>query len=65
MFGEGGPDLIPNALGEVLTPSVVGVDEVGEILVGKAALTYLTTASANDIARTVSTIMVTPRATFS
>ncbi|MDZ5698724.1 Hsp70 family protein [Chelativorans sp. M5D2P16] len=41
VFGEGGPDLIPNALGEVLTLSVVGVDEAGEILVGKAALTYL------------------------
>lgn len=32
-----GPRLIPNALGEVLTPSVVGVDEAGQLLVGRAA----------------------------
>jgi molecular chaperone HscC len=32
-----GPRLIPNALGEVLTPSVIGVDEAGQLLVGRAA----------------------------
>lgn len=32
-----GPKLIPNALGQVLTPSVVGCDESGEFLVGAAA----------------------------
>jgi molecular chaperone HscC len=32
-----GPRLIPNALGEVLTPSVVGLDTQGEMLVGRAA----------------------------
>jgi len=32
-----GPKLIPNALGEVLTPSVVGIDHSGELLVGRAA----------------------------
>ncbi len=32
-----GPRLIPNALGETLTPSVVGVDEEGKLLVGRAA----------------------------
>lgn len=31
------PRLIPNALGETLTPSVVGVDPGGELLVGRAA----------------------------
>ena len=36
-LGEGGPRLIPNALGEPLTPSIVGVDESGELLVGKPA----------------------------
>lgn len=36
-MGEDGPRLIPNALGEVLTPSVVGVDEDGKLLVGRAA----------------------------
>jgi molecular chaperone HscC len=32
-----GPKLIPNALGENLTPSVVGVDLDGQLLVGRAA----------------------------
>jgi molecular chaperone HscC len=34
---ENGPRLIPNALGEVLTPSVVGVEADGKVLVGRAA----------------------------
>ena len=34
---ENGPRLIPNALGEVLTPSVVGIDADGKLLVGRAA----------------------------
>ena len=32
-----GPRLVPNALGEALTPSVVGIDEQGKLLVGRAA----------------------------
>jgi molecular chaperone HscC len=32
-----GPRLIPNALGEMLTPSVVGMDEGSKLLVGRAA----------------------------
>src|ERR1700757_1185169 len=32
-----GPRLIPNALGEPLTPSVVGIDPDGKLLVGRAA----------------------------
>jgi molecular chaperone HscC len=36
-MAENGPRLIPNALGEVLTPSVVGVDSDGKLLVGRAA----------------------------
>lgn len=32
-----GPALIPNALGDSLTPSVVGIDLDGEVLCGKAA----------------------------
>src|SRR5690242_14332752 len=32
-----GPRLIPNALGETLTPSVVGLDAEGKLLVGRAA----------------------------
>ncbi len=34
---DDGPRLIPNALGHTLTPSVVGIDENGELLVGRAA----------------------------
>lgn len=34
---EDGPRLIPNALGDVLTPSVVGLDEDGKLLVGRPA----------------------------
>lgn len=32
-----GPRLVPNALGEVLTPSVVGIDPEANVLVGQAA----------------------------
>ncbi|MGP6433291.1 Hsp70 family protein [Pseudomonas paraglycinae] len=40
---DGQARLIPNALGEVLTPSVVSLDEDETILVGKAARARLTT----------------------
>jgi molecular chaperone HscC len=43
VFGEDGPALIPNALGDVLTPSVVGVDDADEIIVGRAARERLLT----------------------
>lgn len=36
-FKDGKPTLIPNALGKVLTPSVVSVDDDGRILVGEPA----------------------------
>ena len=36
-ISESGPKLIPNAIGEVLTPSVVGLDVAGKLLVGAAA----------------------------
>lgn len=42
-FGPDGPTLIPNALGETLTPSVVAVDESGGVLVGQAAKDRLIT----------------------
>lgn len=50
VFGEAGPVLIPNALGDVLTPSVVGVDEADEILVGRAARERLLTHPGRTIA---------------
>ncbi|MCP1305798.1 molecular chaperone HscC [Paenibacillus tyrfis] len=40
---EDGPAMIPNVLGERLTPSIVSVDENGEILVGQIAKERLIT----------------------
>ncbi|RZL28744.1 MAG: molecular chaperone HscC, partial [Sphingomonas sp.] len=37
-----GVELVPNALGSVLTPSVVSLDKTGEIVVGAAARERLT-----------------------
>lgn len=42
-WSEDGPVLIPNALGEHLTPSVVSVDESGTVLVGQIAKERLIT----------------------
>jgi molecular chaperone HscC len=50
VFGDSGPKLIPNALGDTLTPSVVGVDESGDILVGKAARERLLTHPEKTVA---------------
>lgn len=36
-FGEDGPKIIPNRLGQNLTPSVVSVDEEGTVCVGETA----------------------------
>ncbi|MGE1175447.1 molecular chaperone HscC [Pseudomonas sp. BW7P1] len=43
VWQDGQARLIPNAIGEVLTPSVVSLDEDDTILVGKAARARLTT----------------------
>ncbi|MBC7209996.1 MAG: molecular chaperone HscC [Pseudomonas sp.] len=43
VWQDGEARLIPNAVGEVLTPSVVSVDDDGSILVGQAARSRLTT----------------------
>ena len=37
IFADGAPKLIPNAHGDVLTPSVVGILENGQLVVGAAA----------------------------
>jgi molecular chaperone HscC len=42
-FTDDGPKLIPNSLGEVLTPSAVGYAEDGTLLVGRAAKDRLLT----------------------
>jgi len=43
VIDDGKPKLIPNALGQVLTPSCVGVEDNGAILVGQAAKERLIT----------------------
>ncbi|MDQ0233151.1 molecular chaperone HscC [Metabacillus malikii] len=42
-WSEDGPKIIPNVLGEHLTPSIVSVDDNGEILVGQIAKERLIT----------------------
>ena len=37
IYGEDGVRLVPNVLGDLLTPSAVSLDEKGQILVGRAA----------------------------
>ena len=37
IWRDGGPKLIPNSLGQVLTPSAVSIDDDGQLLVGMAA----------------------------
>lgn len=43
VFRQGRVELIPNAFGEYLTPSVVGLDDQGELVVGKVAKERLIT----------------------
>ena len=43
-WDSGEAKLIPNSLGDTITPSVVGLDDNGDILVGKAAKERLRTA---------------------
>ncbi|WP_268798574.1 molecular chaperone HscC [Pseudomonas huanghezhanensis] len=43
VWREGATHLVSNALGETLTPSVVGIDDQGQVLVGKAARERLQT----------------------
>src|SRR5687767_14474095 len=43
-LSDDGPRLIPNALGETLTPSVVGFPLGGRLIVGRTALEYQVTA---------------------
>ena len=40
-FTEDGPKLIPNRLGKYLTPSIVSIDEEGQILVGETAREHM------------------------
>nr|WP_255558075.1 Hsp70 family protein [Photobacterium sp. WH24] len=44
------PELIPNALGSYLTPSVVSIDDTGQLLVGDAARSRLITRPQETVA---------------
>jgi molecular chaperone HscC len=61
-YGENGPKLFPNALGELLTPSVVSVDEHGHMLVGQAARDRMV-SHPNDSVAAFKRWMGTPRET--
>ncbi|VXA92056.1 molecular chaperone HscC [Pseudomonas sp. 8O] len=50
VWRDGRAELIPNALGDVLTPSAVSLDEDGSILVGAAARARLTTHPLHSVA---------------
>lgn len=43
VWRDDAPQLVANALGSVITPSVVGLDEQGQVLVGQAARERLQT----------------------
>ena len=43
------PQLVPNALGEVLTPSAVSIDTDGQTLIGQAALERMATHPADTV----------------
>ena len=49
-FGEQGPTLIPNALGQLLTPSVVAIDDEDTVIVGQAAKDRLITHNSQTVA---------------
>jgi molecular chaperone HscC len=50
VFENAQPRLLPNALGDVLTPSVVSLDEHGELLVGRPAADRLLTHADRSVA---------------
>jgi molecular chaperone HscC len=50
VYGEQGPQLIPNALNSYLTPSVVSVDDQDAVLVGQAARERLITHPQSSVA---------------
>ncbi|WP_109125505.1 molecular chaperone HscC [Dyella sp. C11] len=62
VFGEEGPRLFPNALGDVLTPSVVSVDDDGHVIVGRAARDRMVSHPDSSVA-TFKRWMGTPRET--
>ncbi|GAB3036969.1 molecular chaperone HscC [Oleiagrimonas citrea] len=62
VWKNGKPELVPNALGSLLTPSVVGLDDHGEMIVGALARERLVTHPDRTVAA-FKRFMGTPRAT--
>ncbi|MEI8607621.1 Hsp70 family protein [Enterovibrio sp. Hal110] len=50
VWRQGEAELIPNVLGKYLTPSVVSIDDNGQVLVGDAAYSRLITRPAETVA---------------
>ena len=50
LWTDSGPELIPNALGDTLTPSAVSIAEDGAVLVGRAAADRLVTHPDRSVA---------------
>lgn len=51
VFTDDGPVLVPNALGDVLTPSAIGLSDKGDLIVGRAAKDRLVTHPNKTISR--------------
>lgn len=49
-YGDAGPELFPNALGELLTPSVISVDDDGHMLLGQPARDRLVSHPESSVA---------------
>lgn len=49
-FVDGRPQLFPNALGSLLTPSAISVDDAGDLIVGEAARDRLITHPSRSVA---------------
>jgi molecular chaperone HscC len=50
VWRNGEPELIPNALGSLLTPSAISIDDSGTVLLGSAARERLSTAPDRSVA---------------
>ena len=51
IFRNGKVELVPNVFGDFLTPSVVGLDDDGELIVGKLAKERLVTKPDQTVAQ--------------
>lgn len=61
VFKDNHPIIIPNALGEYLTPSIVGISQDNTILVGASAEALLDAKKYNQVAKSFKRYMGTPK----